>query len=126
MAEIQTTTMEARLAEVEARLAHLEAALHVAPDINTPHETPVTPWKCLVIRRHPWRKHLYIKGRNMSVRHLIGGVSSNGFSEEEGARNYGLPVEAIREAFAYAEANPEVLELDAAHERYLLKQMGHP
>ena len=94
--------------------------------MRTPHETPVDPWKYLVIRRHPWRKQLYIKGRNMTVRQLIGGVSSNGFSEEEGARNYGLPVEAIREAFAYAEANPEVLERDAAHERSLLEQMGRP
>jgi uncharacterized protein (DUF433 family) len=69
---------------------------------------------------------LYIKGRKMTVRHLIGGVSANGLSEEEAARNYSLPVEAIREAFAYAEANPEVLEVDSAHERYLLNQMGRP
>jgi uncharacterized protein (DUF433 family) len=124
MAEVQTIPVETRIAELEARLARLEARLPA--DTGVPHETPVPPWKHLVLRRHPWRKQLYIKGRNMTVRHVIGGVSANGFSEEEGAKNYGLPVEAIREAFAYAEANPEVLELDAAHERYLLKQMGRP
>ena len=121
-----TPEVEARHAEVEARLARLEAALPAGSDTRTPHETPVDPWKHLVIRRHPWRKQLYIKGRNMTVRQLIGGVSSNGFSEEEGARNYGLPVEAIREAFAYAEANPEVLERDAEYERSLLDRMGRP
>ena len=87
-------------------------------------EIPAEPWKHLVSRRHPWRKQLYIKGRNMTVRQLIGGVKANQFTEEQAAANYHLPVEAIREALAYFEANPEVIDLDAAHERYLRKQRG--
>jgi uncharacterized protein (DUF433 family) len=89
-----------------------------------PRETPVEPWKHLVARRHPWRKQLFLKGRNMTVRQLVGTVNANKFSEEQAATDLGLPVEAIREAFAYFDANPEVIELDAAYERYLRKMRG--
>jgi uncharacterized protein (DUF433 family) len=89
-----------------------------------PRETPVEPWKHLVARKHPWRKQLFLKGRNMTVRQLVGTVKANNFSEEQAAKDLGLPVEAIREALAYFDANPEVIELDAAYERYLRKLRG--
>jgi hypothetical protein len=89
-----------------------------------PRETQVELWKHLVARRHPWRKQLFLKGRNMTVRQLVGTVKANHFSEEQAAKDLGLPVEAIHEAFAYFEANPEVIELDAAYERYLRKVRG--
>jgi uncharacterized protein (DUF433 family) len=91
-----------------------------ALETQGPRETPAPPWKYLVVRKHPWRKQLYIKGRNMTVRHLVGGVKSNKFSDEQAAENYDLPVEAIHEALAYFEANPEVIALDHATEMYLL------
>ncbi len=94
-------------------------------ETGLPRETPVEPWKYLVARRHPWRKQLFLKGRNMTVRQLVGTVKANKFSEEQAAKDLRLPVEAIREALAYFEANPEVIELDAAYERYLLKLRGN-
>lgn len=87
-------------------------------------EIPVDPWKHLVFRRHPWRKQLYVRGRNMTVRQLVGGVRANKLSEEQAAANYDLPVEAIREALAYAEENAALLDLEAAYERFLLDQEG--
>jgi hypothetical protein len=95
-----------------------------ATGADAPRERPVAPWQHLVARRHPWRKQLYLKGRNMTVRQLVGTVTANRFSEEQAAQDLGLPVEAIREAFAYFQANPEVIELDTAHERYLRKLRG--
>jgi uncharacterized protein (DUF433 family) len=89
-----------------------------------PRETPAPPWQHLVVRKHPWRKQLYIKGRNMTVRQLVGGVKANRFTEEEAAKDLHLPVEAIREALAYFEANPEVIALDHATEMYLLSLEG--
>ncbi len=89
-----------------------------------PLETPVEPWKHLVARRHPWRKQLFIRGRNMTVRVLVGTLKANGFTEEEAAQDLHLPVEAIREALAYFEANPEVIALDAAYEQYQRKLHG--
>jgi len=90
----------------------------------SPLETPVAPWKHLVARKHPWRKQLFIKGRNMTVRVLVGTLKANGFTEEEAAEDLDLPVEAVREALAYFEANPEVIALDAAYEQYLRKLHG--
>ena len=60
----------------------------------------------------------------MTVRQLVGTVKANKLNEEEAAKDLGLPVEAIREAFAYCDANPEAIELDAAYERYLRKMRG--
>ncbi len=89
-----------------------------------PRETPAPPWKYLVVRKHPWRKQLYIQGRNMTVRQLVGTVKANRFTEEQAAQDLHLPVEAIREALAYFEANPEVIALDHATEMYLLSLEG--
>ncbi len=125
---------ETRLAALEARLAQVESALRRIPALLDPvtltngtlaeWESPAEPWKHLVVRRHPWRKQLYLKGRNMTVRILVGSIKSNGFTEEQAAEDHDLPVEAIREALAYFEANPEVIALDHAHELYLRKVQG--
>jgi len=93
-------------------------------EIHRPRETPAPPWKYLVVRNHPWRKQLYIKGRNMTVRHLVGTVKANKFSDEQAAQDLHLPVEAIREALAYFEANSEVIALDHATEMYLISLEG--
>ena len=60
----------------------------------------------------------------MTVRHLVGGVKANQFTEEQAAENYHLPVEAIREALEYFEENPEVIALDHATEMYLVSREG--
>jgi hypothetical protein len=57
-----------------------------------PKEAPAPPWKHLVMRRHPWRRQLYIKGRNMTVRQLVGTVQANRFTPEQAAEDLGLPV----------------------------------
>ena len=44
--------------------------------------------------------------------------------EEQAAANYGLPVEAVREALAYVEENRELLETEAEIERLMLKRGG--
>src|SRR5262245_64724872 len=40
-------------------------------------ELAVDPWKHLVGRPHPWRKQLYLRGRNMTARQLVGGMRAN-------------------------------------------------
>src|SRR5206468_2097211 len=49
-------------------------------ETHEPRETPAPPWKYLVVRKHPWRKQLYIKGRNMTVRQLVGTVKASRFT----------------------------------------------
>src|SRR5262245_49883567 len=48
-------------------------------------EWPVEPWRHLVGRRYGWRKQLYIKGRNMTARQLVGTVKANRLTPDEAA-----------------------------------------
>lgn len=87
-------------------------------------EMPIEPWKHLVRRPHPWRKQLYIQGRNLTARQLVGGIKANNLNEKKAAANYQLPVEAIREALAYVDKNEELLATEAEIERLMLKREG--
>jgi hypothetical protein len=87
-------------------------------------EAPVEPWQHLVSRQHPWRKQLYVKGRNMTARQLVGAIKANGFDETKASDNFKLPVEAVREALAYVAQNRELLETEAEIERLMLKRGG--
>ena len=118
MAENNTTTPD-RLDTIESRLRRLEERI----DRREMREAAVEPWQYLVRRQHPWRKQLYVKGRNMTARQLIGSMKANEFDEEKTAADFHLPVEAIREALAYVEQQRESLETDAEIER-LMHQRG--
>lgn len=54
-----------------------------------------------------WTRQLGLKGRNMLASQLVAIMRTNGWSVEETAQNYGLPVEAVEEAIAYVDANEE-------------------
>ncbi len=85
---------------------------------------PIPGWEHLVHRKHPWRRQPYLKGRNMTVRQLVGTIKANRWSEEEAARQVDLPVEAIREALRFAEQEPELLAFETAFENWLLECRG--
>ncbi len=85
-------------------------------------ETVVDPWHYLVSRRHPWRKQLYVKGRNMTARQLVGAMMANGLGEDEAAANYRLPLEAVREALAYVEENKQLLEIESEIEALMARR----
>src|SRR5437762_13727005 len=105
MAENNTNTPD-RLDTIESRLRRLEEMI----DRSEMRETAVAPWQYLVRRQHPWRKQLYIKGRNLTARQLIGAMKANHLDAEGVAADHRLPVEAVREALAYVENNRELLE----------------
>ena len=84
-------------------------------------ETTVEPWQFLVRRYHPWRMQLYVKGRNMTARQLVGSIKANRLDEEGAAADFHLPIGAIREALAYAEQNGELLETEAEIEKLMRK-----
>lgn len=119
MAENNTNTLE-RLDTIEDRLRRLEERL----DRKEMREAAVQPWQFLVLRQHPWRHQLYVKGRNMTARQLVGAMKANQLDEEAAAADYRLPVEAVREALAYVEKNKELLETEAEIERLMLKRRG--
>ncbi len=85
-----------------------------------PRETAVEPWTQLVRRRHSWRKQLYVKGRNMTARQLVGWMTANRFDEQQAAADFHLPVEAVREAIAYVSQSQDLLEIETEIERLML------
>ena len=91
---------------------------------QNPAEFPVEPWQHLVRRQHPWRKQLYVKGRNLTARQLVGAMKANQMDEQQAAADHDLPVEAIREARAYVENNRQLLERESEIERLMLERGG--
>jgi uncharacterized protein (DUF433 family) len=75
-------------------------------------------------RPHPWRKQLYLKGRNMTVGHLVYDMRTNHITPEEAVANYNLPLEQVQEALLYYQRHRDVIEADAAEERRRLEARG--
>lgn len=82
-------------------------------------EEPVLPgleeamspkWNWLVEREHPWRRQLWIKGRRIAAGDLARTVEIEGWSPEQAADEFDLPVDAVEEAVRYlAESRDLVL-----------------
>lgn len=109
-----------RLDTIESRLRRLEELI----DRKEMREAAVEPWQYLVRRLHPWRTQLYVKGRNLTARQLVGSMKANQLDEEAAAADFRLPVEAVREALAYVERNKELLQTEAEIERLMLTRGG--
>ena len=98
-------------------------ALGLVPE-EAPRELAVPGWSHLVLRRHPWKRQPFIRGRNVTVRQLVGTVRVNGWSDEEAAKDLGCPPEAIQEAVRYADAHQELLAAEAEYEYLFLSRRG--
>lgn len=83
-----------------------------------------TTYKYLVARSHPWRKQLYIKGRNMTVGQLVYSLRANNLSPEEAAKDFDLSLAAIEEALHYYAHNRELIEMESLAEKRTLQEMG--
>ena len=120
MAENNTMMLD-RLDTIEERLRRLEEKI----DRREMREAAIPPWQYLVHRQHPWRQQLYLKGRNLTARQLVGAMKANQLDEAAAAADYRLPVEAVREALTYVESNRELLETEAEIERLMLRRGGN-
>src|SRR5436305_3195594 len=71
-------------------------------------------------------KQLFIKGTRIRAR-VIYGLFMNAeepMTAEEIAAEYGLPLEAVREAIAYCQSNPPEIARDQAREEALMEATG--
>ncbi|MCS6858927.1 MAG: hypothetical protein NZT92_01245 [Abditibacteriales bacterium] len=84
-----------------------------------------TEYKHLEARPHPWRKQLYIKGRNMTVWQLIAPARAENQTPEEVAKDRGLPLEAVLEAYNYYEKNKALIEAEVEEEKRRLIKKGY-
>lgn len=86
-------------------------------------ETEVT-YYYLEPRPHPWRKILWIVGRNMHVWHLVATMLREGETPEETAMNFGLPVEAVRETLDYYQRHKALVDAETEEEGRRLRAKG--
>lgn len=98
-------------------------------EVNIPALQPLTfrNYQYLIARPHPWKKQLFLKGRNMSVGQLISTIQANNLSVEEAAEDLDLPLEQVQEAMAYYQTHRALIELEAREEAARLASKGyHP
>lgn len=89
-------------------------------------EEPVIPgleqamadgWTWLVERPHPWRRQLWLKGRNMTAGSLVRAVEREEWTPDEAAYEFDLDPEAVMEAIRYVELHGPLIEAEEAEDR---------
>jgi len=116
MTEMQQ--LQTQLAEALDRIQHLEEAMSSAKDIAR--------WQYLIARPHRWRRQLCIKGRNMTVGHLVSTVRANRYTPEQASEQLELPLPAINEALSYYAEHRDLIEMEASEERRRVAERGYP
>ncbi len=74
-------------------------------------------WQWLVRRDHPWRRQLWIKGRNLAAGDLVRTAEVEGWTPERAAEEFDLPVDAVIEAIRYAETARDLIAAEEAENR---------
>jgi len=93
------------------------------PDLETPHDDE---WEYLVSRPHPWRRQLYVKGRNLRAFTVWIEMQTNGLTPEEAAESWDLPLDAVSEIVRYCDTHRDLLRMEADEERRRLIEEGIP
>ncbi|HET7676331.1 MAG TPA: hypothetical protein VFK38_00600 [Candidatus Limnocylindrales bacterium] len=83
---------------------------------------PEGDWVWLVRRDHPWRRQLWIKGRNLTAGDLARTIEIERWTPEEAAVEYELPLEAVIEAQRYAEAARDLIAAEEAENRIVAQR----
>jgi uncharacterized protein (DUF433 family) len=82
-------------------------------------------WTWLVRRDHPWRRQLWVKGRNMTAGDLVRTASIEGWAPEEAAHQFDLPLDAVVEALRYTESARDLIAAEEAENRIVAKRYEH-
>ena len=109
--------LEQKVAEVTLRLERLEQA--------QAGERVLSQWRYLVERRHPWRRQLSLKGRNMTAAQLVATMKVNAMTAEQTAADFELPLEAVEEAARYCDEEKDLIALETLEERRYLMEKGY-
>jgi len=83
-------------------------------------------WIWLVHRDHAWRRQLWIKGRKIPAGDLIRTSALEGWTAEETARQFDLPLEAVMEAHRYAQMARALIEAEEAENRIVAQRYERP
>jgi uncharacterized protein (DUF433 family) len=82
-------------------------------------------YKYLEVRPHPWRRQLYLRGRNMTVGQLVATMNANKWTPEEAAWQSDLPLEQVQEALAYFAENSALVNDELRQEKRRLQAKGY-
>jgi uncharacterized protein (DUF433 family) len=85
-----------------------------------------TTWKYLAPNPKSAYKQLFISGRRIRARTLYGMYMSaeEPMTPDEIAREYDLPVEAVKEAIAYCQSDPPEIREDFEREERIMEATG--
>jgi uncharacterized protein (DUF433 family) len=88
--------------------------------------TPTTKWNHLAPNPKSSYKQLFIKGTRIRARVIYGLYMSEEEPQtpEQIAADYGLPIEAVKEAIAYCQSNPPEIEQDFRREEARMEATG--
>lgn len=73
-------------------------------------------WLYLVHRPHAWKQQLFLKGSRLSAATIWSDKLVNLQSDAEAAAEWDVPVDAVREAVRYCEANRDLIAMEAREE----------
>lgn len=77
----------------------------------------------LTSRPHPWKKQLFVKGRNMTVSHLVRRLQREKWSLEIAAEEFSLPMEAVLEMLHYFYHHQKLIEMEELEEKRRLENI---
>lgn len=104
--------------------AHERLALITALIQSLQNAVQTEDWQYLVVRIHPWRNQLYVKGRKLLASTVWQDMITNEMSPQQAAENWDLPLPVIDEIVRYCESHQDLLKLEADEERYQLEAKG--
>lgn len=93
----------------------------VIPELERP---AAAGWRYLVERDHPWQRQMSIKGRRLLAATVWRDMVANIQAPHEAAVEWDIPVDAVREAVEWCEANRALLEMEAKEEARRLTSAG--
>jgi uncharacterized protein (DUF433 family) len=121
---VQETLRGRKVVSVDpSELGNLQRVVELA----SPAVTLAQPnlYRFLVARPHPWRRQLWLKGRNMTVGQLVATVHAEEMTPEEAAERLDLPLEQVREAMAYYEVERDLVDAEFREEKRRLQERGY-
>lgn len=80
----------------------------------------------LISRPHPWKRQLFVKGRNMSVAQLVHRMWREKWQPEQAASEFSLPLETVLEALHYFHHHQKLIELENLEEKRRLEDFQKP
>lgn len=80
----------------------------------------------LISRPHPWKRQLFVKGRNMSVAQLVHRMRREKWQPEQAASEFSLPLETVLEALHYFHHHQKLIELENLEEKRHLEDFQKP